>query len=77
MVVDKDIKKLRNIDWIPKLHKHLSKEMIILLKRQFFKKPVMYPFAQKPYLDCTSTETVKTISKPNESKTEKEQLKVE
>ena len=51
--------------------------MIILLKRQFFKKTVMYPFAQKPYLDCTSTETVKTISKPNESKTEKEQLKVE
>ena len=42
-----------------------------------FLKPVMFWFAQKPFIDCTSTDSVKNISELNQSKSTKEQFKTE
>ena len=50
---------------------------INVLAKGIFLKSVIFRFFQNPSLYCTSTKIVKITSKPNQSKTTKEQLKVE
>ena len=46
-------------------------------RRDSFLKPVIFRFIAKPSLGCTLTKRLKTISNRNQSKTTKEQVKLE
>lgn len=51
--------------------------ILLDLRKINFLKSIIFWFVQKPSDYCTWTKSVKIISEPNQSKTTKEQVKIE